>query len=164
MKRLLIILGLSVMVLLSSMVYRERNRSPWIDFPVVKQQLPANAADKMKVYFFFSIRDCATCLEIIDNLNRLRDEFVIVGIMKDQEISDIDFIRREYGVQFEIMNSRRFNKYKPVSSPSLLGVDKKGRIMGWTPVFGQGTGRHKVEAAAVRTHSTPGPFSGPALA
>lgn len=127
MKRISIIAGLAVILLLISMIYKERTQSVWMDFPKEKQPLLHKRADFI-VYFFFSYRDCVTCLEIIDNLNRLNDEINIIGILPDEEEKEVDFIRKEFGIRFEMRSARRYHKYSPASSPSLIGVDEKGRI------------------------------------
>jgi len=85
------------------------------------------------LYYFFSLANCKPCLESLHILKKYSNIFEVIGVIPDSEIKDIDFIKREFGID-NIVSEDIYLKYKPIYSPSVIGVDNKGTIYFVLPI------------------------------
>jgi len=70
------------------------------------------------------------CLRVIEQLNKLRDQMNIVGVVPVEELeNEIDF-RNETGVKFSLIGlNGELKRFIPNYLPSLIGINKKGSIL-----------------------------------
>ncbi len=85
------------------------------------------------LYYFFSLANCKPCLESLHILKKYSNIFEVIGVIPDSEMKDIDFIKREFGVD-NIVSEAFYLKYKPIYSPSVIGVDNNGTVYFVLPI------------------------------
>ncbi len=118
----------AAIVMLSSYIYRI-NRSPAL-FGFKQNAIQKSETEKrvFRLYYFFSIRDCSPCLESIEIIKKYSKTFEVIGVIPESEMNEIEFIKREYRIDFKIVSVKKYMKFKPVYSPSIIGVDSTGKI------------------------------------
>ncbi|MCK4763054.1 MAG: hypothetical protein KAW12_12735 [Candidatus Aminicenantes bacterium] len=80
------------------------------------------------LYFYFSRNSCSSCMEVVNTLNRLTDDFPIFGVVPEQESHLMDYFKKKY--RFPIITANRgLKKFAPIHNPTLMGVLKSGRIL-----------------------------------
>ena len=120
---------LAVIIVLISFLYRFNHSPIYKGFPIdVNNKLSETGEDVFYLYYFFSYKDCQPCLETLSVLNRISSPFRIVGVTPDDEVTEANFIKKEFGIEFNIIPIKNLKKFRPPYSPSLVGVDKHGRI------------------------------------
>jgi len=78
--------------------------------------------------FYFSINNCYPCLDDIDTLNQLSNQYKIIGLIPEEELLIEEEVRRVTGALFELKSNKKYKKFRPNYSPSLFGINKKGEI------------------------------------
>lgn len=129
MRRAVVFSLLAVIILLISFLYRFSHSPIYQGFPIdSNNKLSEIGDDVFYLYYFFSYKDCKPCLETLGVLNRISSPFKIIGVIPSDEVADVTFIKKEFGIEFSIIPIKNFKKFRPPYSPSLVGVDKQGRI------------------------------------
>lgn len=130
MKNYIIGLLIVVILVLSSLVYKfhtTANKTLSVIYPVEINKLNRNP--KLNLFVFFSKKNCQDCLGIVDVLNNLPpSQFVIRGIIPENELKDTREIRSKTGATFPIEGEQRFDKLIPKYTPSIVGVSDKSDL------------------------------------
>lgn len=101
----------------------------FIHFPVPKT-VSVDSEAPLYLFLYLSKKDCPTCLsEIVKTLNSLKSPYYPVGIMRHEEMADIDEVKILTGITFPIISDKGFQKYLPWRTPLLLGVSPAGKII-----------------------------------
>jgi hypothetical protein len=126
-----VIAFLAVCLLVSiSFTYKIAQNQPFDNFPGFHQDKKAREVENpLYLYFFFSGSNCRDCLELIDVLNTLPEQFIVFGIVPDKELKDEAKFRAMSGASFELQGAKGFKKYAPHYWPALMGISKGNRIM-----------------------------------
>jgi len=97
-----------------------------VDFPVLEDQKKINSP--FSLYFFFSRHSCPACMEMADVLNRLTDDFPIVGVVPGNESVSLDSLKQKYRFRVIVLD-RKLKRFLPLHSPSLVGVTSRGQVL-----------------------------------
>jgi len=54
--------------------------------------------------------------------------FIVTGLVPTRELKDESLLRRISGAEFPLKSGKKFSRYCPNYTPTLLGVSKKGKI------------------------------------
>ena len=127
MKNYLIALVITVMVVLGSFVYKFSSAPVFRNFPIQRLKAEGDTA-QLYLIFCFSIRSCSPCLEIIETLNRMPQEYKVIGLIPGEELEVEEELRRITSARFELRSLDRFKRFQPNYAPTLFGVGKGGEI------------------------------------
>ncbi|HEK85617.1 MAG: hypothetical protein ACPLZD_01865 [Candidatus Saccharicenans sp.] len=144
MKKLIFILAGTVILFLSSLIYREKVTPINVNFPIdrLEQEQKTSAEIKpsgkteLNLILFFSIKNCPPCLRVIDILNNPPDGVRVIGIVPEKELPLLDEIRQTTSAKFPIYSSKKLRKYYPVYAPTLYGIGPDGVIYFILPCVG----------------------------
>lgn len=121
-----------VILFLGSVVYKQHRMGVFQHFPIpgnVKNKTN-DAQPQLYLFLFFSKNDCIPCLEEISEvLDSMSSQFIIIGIIPDEELKNEEELRRLTGFTFPFFNYQQFKKYLPWHSPTLLGVTPGGDVI-----------------------------------
>jgi len=81
------------------------------------------------LYMFFSKHNCQDCLQVIEVLNKLPSQFIVTGIVPDNELSNEEILRGLTGATFPLVYRSKYNKNIPWYSPTIIGVLENGDIL-----------------------------------
>lgn len=127
MKSYIIALLAVTIFFLGSIIYKYNTSSTLDQFPIHK--LKAEEENPViYLIFIFSLNNCLPCLEVIDTLNKLPDQYKVIGLIPDEELLFEDEIRKVTTAQFDLKSLKKFKKYVPNYAPSLFGISQKGKI------------------------------------
>ena len=129
MKNMAIALLLTVVLVLSSFLYRQSHSNVFLHFPIEELTEKNDSDPIFFLLFFFSRHSCPPCLEIIQVLNNLPSQFKVIGIVPENEMKEINEIREQTSATFKIIDMKKFVKVMPLYTPALLGVSKDGKIL-----------------------------------
>lgn len=127
-----IIVFLAVCLLASvSVTYKNSTQRDIDNFPGwhIPEEIKNRIENPFYLYLFFSERNCADCLEVIEVLNMLPEQFVIYGLVPDPELEYEAKLREITGASFEIRGASKFKQYLPHYWPTLVGVSQKNNIL-----------------------------------
>jgi hypothetical protein len=128
MKKIVFVFLIVCIFVLASFLYKNSNTPIFYDFPQEDK-----ASDKEEaplfLYIFFSAKNCRDCLAIIEKLNHLPPVFKVTGVVPDRELEDEPLLRSISGAEFPLVGAKKFSRYCPHYSPSIIGVSKKGTIL-----------------------------------
>lgn len=128
MKNYIIALLLVVVLVLISFLYRY-GTAPANDFPVIQDKRNSRVEVPVSLYVFFSKKDCTSCFEVIEILNDLPSQFVVTGLVPEEELKDETGLRNKTGATFPLKSDKSFRKYRPWYTPTIIGVSPKGIIL-----------------------------------
>lgn len=134
MRKVILWISLAVSILLLSLIIRINKYPVLYGFKHKGIQLSETNKRQFYLYFCFSIKDCNSCLDTIDIIKKYSNIFKIIGVLPESELKEIDLLRREYGIDFDIISERNILKYKPAYSPSMIGVSDSGKIYFVMPI------------------------------
>jgi hypothetical protein len=126
-KNYIIALLIVSVIFLSSAIYKNNKSSVLKNFPIQKLK---TEEENPRIYliFYFSMNNCLPCLEVIETLNQLPDQYKVIGLVPDEELQFEDELRSLTGARFELKSIKRFKKYLPNYAPSLFGINQKEEI------------------------------------
>jgi hypothetical protein len=121
-------LGVIILVLCSILYKSEMTRNR---FPVVLNAEARNDGVDVHLFLhvFFKKKNCPDCMEIIDVLNHLPPQFVVTGIVPQDELKDEKGFRRITGAAFPLISAKKYKRYIPLYSPAIIGVSPDGDIL-----------------------------------
>jgi len=67
-------------------------------------------------------------MDVSDELNSLAKGIPIVGVIAVADESALEKLSEDYSFPIRLMNDE-FQRYTPLLSPSLVAVDRKGRLL-----------------------------------
>ena len=126
-----VIAFLAVCLLVSiSFIYKNEQKLPFDNFPGCHQDKKIEDVENpLFLYFFFSGTNCTDCLEMIEVLNTLPEQFIVFGVVPDKELKNKAGLRAKSGASFDLIGAKDFKKYSPNYWPALMGISKGNRIM-----------------------------------
>lgn len=126
-----IIAFLAVCLLVSiSFIYKIEQKQAFDNFPGSHQDKKVKEVENpLYLYFFFSGSNCMDCLEMIEVLNTLPEQFIVFGVVPGKELKNEAELRARSGASFELQGAKEFKKYSPHYWPTLIGVSKGNRVM-----------------------------------
>lgn len=80
-----IVFLLTVILVLSSLLYKNGRQSIYKNFPLIENENPGDEV-ALFIYIFFSKQNCRDCLQIIAVLNRLQPPFKAIGVVPGDEL------------------------------------------------------------------------------
>jgi hypothetical protein len=121
---------LAVIILILVSIMYKNNRTIGTYFPIQKEEMiRANDADvPMFVYIFFSKLNCRDCLEVIKVLNDLPFQFVVTGVVPQDELKDENELRGITGAEFPLKSLVKYKAFTPWYAPTIIGVASNGKI------------------------------------
>lgn len=114
-------------LLISSSFISIRYQKPLKEFNPAKI-LEDRPKEGLYIFAFFSLDSCPYCLEFIEVLNNLSQEFYIIGFVPDKELKSETFYHEQMGVQFKLLGLSKASKFIPNFIPSIVGPSNKGTI------------------------------------
>jgi hypothetical protein len=99
--------------------YRSANVFKNFPFDIVEQNTEQK---QFLIFLFFRKNICKSCLEIVDILNKLPEEFKVFGVVPESELENELELRRYTGVNFDLLSMKKFRKFQPFYLPTLIGV------------------------------------------
>ncbi len=136
MKKLLFILAGTIILFLSSLIYREKVTPITVNFPIKQLEQVSSAKIELNLILFFSLKNCPPCLRVIDILNNPPENVKIIGIVPDKELPLLDEIKQVTGANFPIYSAKKLKKYWPIYAPTLYGIGPDGTIYFMLPCLG----------------------------
>ena len=127
MRKIFIVFLITVIVVLASFLYKNSKSSIYKNVPLVDCDTPGEEG-LFFLYIFLSKQNCHDCLKVIDVLNQLQSPFKVVGVVPENELKDEKELRIITGAQFPLISNKKYRKYKPRYSPSILGISANGQI------------------------------------
>jgi hypothetical protein len=119
-----------IMVVLSSLLYKQNKTSVPKRFPDLEEAKKGEVEVPLILYVFFSKRNCLDCMEGIQALNNLPPHFIVRGVVPKKELEEEKELRAITGAEFPLMSVSKFKKYIPWYTPSIMGVSPiDGRII-----------------------------------
>lgn len=128
MKNYIIALLAVTVIFLGSVIYKSNISSIFRYFPIHKFKAEEGNA-RIYLIFYFSMKNCLPCLDIIEILNQLPHHYKVIGIVPELELQFEDELRMITSARFELRSLKKFKKYMPTYSPSLFGINQKGEIL-----------------------------------
>ncbi len=122
MKNYLIGVLVVIIVVLSSLLYKQNKASIPKYFPGLKNAAKSDAEVPLILYVFFSQRNCIDCMEVIRALNHLPPHFIVRGIVPKSELENEKELRSITGAEFPLMTAEKYRDYIPWYTPCIMGV------------------------------------------
>jgi hypothetical protein len=123
MKKYYIILGIILVLLTVSFIYKANiSKNIFKNFPSDTDEKNTNDENKFRIYMFFNKNTCKSCMEVIEVLNGLPEQFKVYGVVPGPELKNELDLRNRTGVNFDLLSIKKFRKFRPLYLPSLLGV------------------------------------------
>jgi hypothetical protein len=124
----LLLMGVGLIVAVSFLY--KYSKAPFLSgFPAPGRALASSSDGVLFLYVFFSKATCPPCLEFFEVLNRIGDQFPVVGIIPEKDYPEKDLVARTTGARFPIESAKNYRRFMPPYNPSLFGVTGKGRIL-----------------------------------
>lgn len=119
-----------VIVVLVSIIYKKEMATIY-KFPSVPENttIEVDVDVPLTLYVFFSKNNCIDCMEIIGVLNNLPPHFFVSGMVPKKELENEKELREITGARFPLMSFKKYKKYIPWYTPSVLGVSPDGDIL-----------------------------------
>jgi len=111
-----------IIVILSSLLYKQDKISVPKRFPALEEAKAGDVEVPLILYVFFSKRNCVDCMEGIQTLNNLPPHFIVRGIVPKKELADEKELRAITGAEFPLMTAEKYRDYIPWYTPSIIGV------------------------------------------
>jgi hypothetical protein len=128
MKNWVIVLLIVVIFVLLSFLYRKDQEKIYYNFPLNDVTDEEFVENRFYLFLFFSKQNCKPCLEVIEELNRLPEQFQVFGIVPEDELIDEKELREITGARFTLKSAKKFKKFTPIYAPTLIGVSKHNKI------------------------------------
>lgn len=119
------------MVVIFSFMYKDA-RSPVLGkFPIdIPPQENVSDDPPLFLCFFFSRHHCPVCLEAIEILNQLPQQFVVTGIVPVGELKNEADFRNATGAVFNLVSFKEsYRRFTPHYAPAIFGVKSNGDIL-----------------------------------
>ena len=118
------IIGVLVVIILvlSSLLYRQNQTTIPKRFPPLKEAATAKTEVPLVLYIFFKKNNCRDCLEVMQSLNDLPPHFLVVGIVPQKDLEDEKELRSITGAEFPIRGPAGLERYVPWYTPSIVGA------------------------------------------
>lgn len=132
MKNYVIVTLLMIIFVLASVIYKISIQSHGVDFPIQEDERTRVSSDidvPLFLYIFFKKNNCHDCLEIIHVLNNLPPQFIVTGIVPENELDNEKDLRIKTGAVFPLKSVNDYEKHIPWYTPTILGVSPKGKIL-----------------------------------
>lgn len=123
-------LAICVVVVLS-FVYKHSQNQVLVEFPIEHTlENGKNREPRLFLFIFFSRHNCPTCLEAIEVLNALPPQFVVTGIVPDEELENETDVRNTTGAAFKLISAKgTYKRFLPHYTPTIFGVAGNGKIL-----------------------------------
>jgi len=126
MKKYIIVLLIVCILALSSYIYKLNKTNIFYNFPYEKlNKINDEMKDSLHLFLFFSIKNCPPCLDIIDVLNDLENNFQVIGIVPKQELLIENDLRRITGAKFRLVSMEKYQRFMPIYAPTIVGVSSQ---------------------------------------
>lgn len=127
MKTYIIALLIGAVIFLGSVIYKIESLPILGHFPIEKLQAEKENS-QIYLILYFSSKNCLPCLEIIETLNQLPSQYKVIGLVPGTELKFEDELRNISGARFILKSLKIYKKYLPYYAPSLLGINRQGKI------------------------------------
>lgn len=115
---------------LSSYIYKLNKTNIFYKFPYKKlNKINDEMKDSLHLFLFFSMKNCPPCLDIIDVLNDLENNFQVIGIVPKQELLIEKDLRRITGAKFRLESVEKYQRFMPIYAPTIVGVSSQKTIL-----------------------------------
>jgi len=130
MKKYIILVLIFLSLFLFSIIYKIENRNILGHFPS-HQNTKENKSTSpyLNLFIFFSVKNCKPCLEIIEVLNKLPEEFNVIGIIPENEFAIEEQVRRITKAKFKVVSQKKFKRFSPNYYPTIIGVSPREEIL-----------------------------------
>ncbi len=118
--------------------YRLARKPFWLRAVPLPAELRVQVSSGPVLYLIvvFSRQGCITCLQQIQFLRRLGENFVLLGAVPDNELADLDYFQ-SLGIDFPIIGISSLRGWAPRINPSVLGVNEQGAPLFAIPLLGR---------------------------
>ena len=118
-----------IILVLASLLYKKETAQVEKKFPVLVKAEKQEVEVPLFLYVFLSKQNCIDCMEFIEALNTLPPQFVVSGIVPDAELENEEELREITGATFPLISVKKYKKFIPWYTPSIIGVSPKGDII-----------------------------------
>lgn len=129
------IIGIMAVIILFLISVIYKNNKPGqagMSFPVqeeIKDRVNKDVDVPLYLFVFFSRRNCHDCLQVIQELNHLGPQFIVTGIVPQNELNEEKELRAITGAAFPLVSMNQYNRFLPWYTPSIIGVSPDGIIL-----------------------------------
>lgn len=118
-----------IILVLSSLLYKESRTPVTPTFPLVETSKKIDVEVPFFLYVFFKKNNCRDCMEFIEVLNELPAHFIVTGIVPENELKEEIELREITGAKFHLISSKKFKKNIPWYTPTTIGVSPNGDLV-----------------------------------
>ena len=115
-----------IILVLASLLYKKNETPVNKRFPVSIETENSEVEVPLFLYVFISKHNCIDCMEFIEVLNHLPSQFVVYGVVRDEELKNEKELREITGATFPLMSVKKYKKFIPWYTPAIVGVSPKG--------------------------------------
>lgn len=119
--------------------YKLANKPIWqrpLQIPIEKYSDRNQINPTLYLIVVFSRQGCISCLQQIQFLSQLDDNFVLIGAVPDKELNDIDFFKA-LGISIPLIGYSTLRGWTPPINPSIIGVNSEGAPLFTIPLLGR---------------------------
>lgn len=118
-----------IILVLLSLLYKESRTPAALKFPVMETPTKTDVEVPLFLYVFFKKNNCVDCMGFIEVLNNLPAQFIVTGIVHENELKNEMELRQKSGAKFPLISSEKYKKFMPWYSPATIGVSPYGNIL-----------------------------------
>jgi hypothetical protein len=123
MKNYIIACLVVIIMVLSSLLYKQCKTSIPQRFPMMEEASKGDVEVPLILYVFFSKKNCVDCLEVIQALNHLPPHFIVRGLVPKSELDEEQELRAITGATFPLVSiSPKYHRFIPWYTPAITGV------------------------------------------
>ncbi len=130
-----VIVALAVVILVLASLMYKNSKTSTPPFPIHEEAKTRgkNVEVPLYIYVYFKKNNCHDCLDVMDVLNTLPPQFVVTGIVPEEELKNEKELRAFTGAAFPLEGLEKYRKHRPWYTPTLIGVSPTGNILFTTP-------------------------------
>ncbi len=128
-KNLIILVLICSLIVVLSFCYKYYKLSLYSEFPLEPESTRNYEIFPLHLFLYFHSHDCPQCLRVINVLSNLPPQYIVRGIIPDEEIEDSEKIKEITGARFEFDPVSKYRKFTPPISPCLIGVSREKVIL-----------------------------------
>ncbi len=118
-----------IILVLASLLYKKSETPVNNSFPVSMDTESFEVEVPLFLYVFISKNNCIDCMEFIEVLNNLPSQFVVSGVVPENELKNEKELQEITGATFPLMSVKKYKKFIPWYTPAIVGVSPKGDII-----------------------------------